>query len=124
EVKPDFVLALGKTLWEKGFSRHELAGDIVTLGSETRPYCVHSHSEGSAFIFGITHPAYPRGWTYTEWSPWVKVAMEKARQLSFTITSATDRADQNRLMLMEPEDKNRIRVGRSLEELTTPRPFG
>ena len=45
-------------------------------------FCLLKHVGGSSFIFGITHPAYPRAWTYAAWSPWVNAALDKAMQLN------------------------------------------
>jgi len=51
--------------------------DYIELGSEGRPYRLYRHDGGSAFVFGINHPASPR-WSYVKWSPWAEAALAAA----------------------------------------------
>lgn len=80
EVKPQFVLVLGKELWSREFQRDECATQIMSIGAKTKPFCLRRHRSGSSFIFGINHPSSP-GWAYAKWSPWVTVALDEARCL-------------------------------------------
>jgi hypothetical protein len=80
EVKPEFVLALGSELWKNAFVRYEQAQGVEVSG-KSMPFCVMPHCAGSAFIFGINHPA-SFGWTYRTWSLRVQAALSKARELA------------------------------------------
>jgi len=55
-LKPEFVLALGKELWDHAFRQDEGPCQVVSLQGNIGPYCVYPNSGGSSFVFGIRHP--------------------------------------------------------------------
>ena len=80
DLTPEFVLVLGKELWDHAFRQDERPGQVVSLQAEKRPYCVYPNGTGTSFVFGIRHPV-SFGWSYRKWSPWVAAAMDTAKGL-------------------------------------------
>jgi hypothetical protein len=78
EYKPQFVLVTGKELFGK--LRHiGRQGPWVGLEGTQRESFSFEHSSGSALAFGIDHPS-SWGWSYFDWTPWVRAALEVAKR--------------------------------------------
>ena len=79
ELKPAFVLALGAALWEH-LPTPRCKGDVHQDAEKPRTYYLYDYDGGSSFVFGINHPI-SRKWSYATWAPWVKAALNTARDL-------------------------------------------
>jgi len=79
DLRPQFVLALGKELWSNLPTQHRKEHPPIQIGTENRPCYLYPNDDGYAFVFGIDHPASRRGWSYPKWTPWVKAALDVAR---------------------------------------------
>jgi hypothetical protein len=73
---PGFVLVLGIEMWNS-LPLPLQPGPVVKCGTETKISRLYFNDNGYAFTFGIAHPA-SFGWSYSKWTPWVKVALEEA----------------------------------------------
>jgi len=78
DCKPQFVLVLGKGVWNS-LPPAAQKDEALVREDESRSYRIYRHKGGDAFVFGIYHPAWLR-WSYGKWHPWVKQALAEARR--------------------------------------------
>jgi hypothetical protein len=79
-LHPQFVLALGKDLWEQLPRQHRVKCSPIRVGTETRPCFLYPNGNSYSMVFGIDHPARRNGWSYDKWTPWVQAAVLAARK--------------------------------------------
>lgn len=73
---PGFVLVLGTEMWNS-LPIPLRDGPPVRCGAETKLSRLYFNDNGYAFTFGIDHPS-SFGWSYSQWTPWVKAALAEA----------------------------------------------
>jgi hypothetical protein len=84
-LSPQFILVLGKALWENlpGPEQEQLFISNVNVSSAygEQTGCLYRTAQdgGRVLLFAISHPS-SFGWTVEKWRPWVKHAMSRARK--------------------------------------------
>ena len=84
DLQPQFVLVLGKGVWDSLPARYRKGLPPITLDSNSKPQpcCLYPNDAGYAFVFAIDHPSYwqRKKRTVSYYRPWVRAAIEAAKQ--------------------------------------------
>lgn len=87
DLQPQFVLILGKGVWDSLPFRYRREHLSITLDadSKSQPYCLYPNDSGYAFVFAIHHPSYwnRKKRTARDYRPWVKAALDAARKFHY-----------------------------------------
>lgn len=79
QFEPGFVLVLGTEVWANLPAPTKLGPPVVLPDGQTRESRLYFNDAGYAFTFGMAHPS-SFGWSYREWTPWVRAALQGAIQ--------------------------------------------
>jgi hypothetical protein len=88
ELQPQFVLVLGKGVWDNLPTRYRKNLPPITLDGypKPQPCFLYPNDNGYAFVFAIAHPSYWhwKGRTVTYYRPWVTKAIEAAKTFHYS----------------------------------------